>query len=189
MSCLSLKHAQYAFVTVMGEPQRFEAYLEQMRERPFLFYGAVPFRHSSSQTYFLSNFYGSNMHFIGRVEHYKQHWLTLLEHGDCGAWFGDAANLAEHADLGKVETGMFHYGFDIDFYRRPSKLKKYAEYIEAMSLDLMLQHGYSLPPVYHLMTRRIYDKIVDFFFQDFVCFGYEYAFEKFVADVKLKEGV
>merc|ERR1712129_597601 len=44
-----------------------------------------------------------------------------------------------------------------------------------------------LPPAYYFMTEAMYDRIVDFYYQDFVCFGYlpDYAqFRQFVQTKK-----
>eukprot|EP01084_Bolivina_argentea_P046052 84778_1 len=61
------KFYKYKFIKIFGEPQRFEMFLNELIERPFDFYKTSPFKHISSQTYFLSNFYGSHVHFIGKV--------------------------------------------------------------------------------------------------------------------------
>ena len=113
----------------MGEPQRFEMFLDEMMKRPFWFYGVVPLRHTASQTYFLSTFYGSNIDFIGKVEHYNDHWVKLLNHDKC-KWFKNKTNIMQHADIEHVVQGMYHYGFDIPFYSRTDKRRKYKEYID-----------------------------------------------------------
>lgn len=180
----------YKFIKVVGEPQRFETFIDEMRENPFKFYANVPLRHTASQTYFLSNFYGSPIHWIGRVENYKNHWLELLNYDKCGKWFKDKNHwLKKNINPEKIIKGMVHYGWDVPFYSRRQKRIEYGEYIKSMSLDLMLDNGWKLQPVYRLMNKRIYDKIVEYFYQDFVCFGYQYDFNKFMIDVELKEGL
>ncbi len=180
---------KYKFISIFGEPQRFETFLDELIENPFLFYAQVPFRHISSQTYFLSNFYGSNIDFIGKVENYNTHWIELLNYKDCSKWFRNERNIvANSKDIERTINGMYHYGFDADFYQQTSKRIKYKEYIEAMCMNLMIDNNYTLPPIYHLMTKEIYDKIVYFFYQDFVCFDYKHDFNNFVKNVKLKDG-
>eukprot|EP01083_Nonionella_stella_P098688 277603_1 len=183
------KYEHYKFIKIMGEPQRFETFLDEIIENSHRFYGVVPLRHIASQTYFLSNWYGSNIHFVGKVENYSNHWLELLNYDKCGAWFRNKSNIIRNANIEHVIYGMYHHGFDVNFYTKPNKQIKYKEYIEAMSLEIMIDNMYKLPPMYHKMTEKIYNKIVDFYYQDFKCFGYSYGFQPFVKDVEAIDGV
>eukprot|EP01084_Bolivina_argentea_P046053 84781_1 len=155
------KFHKYKFIKTFGEPARFDMFLDELMDKAFDFYGVVPLRHIASQTYFLSNFYGSNIDFIGRVENYNKHWIELLNYENCGKWFRNENNKKNKwINIEHVMNGMYHYGFDSEFYSQSNKRVKYKEYIEAMSMDVMMDNNYKLPPIYHLMTREIYNKIV-----------------------------
>ena len=180
------------FVTVIGEPQRFETYIEEMYDDAYTFGHKLPYRHTGSQMYFLSNFYGSDIQFFGRVEHYEQHWNELMEHEGC-EWFKE--NMKEGQERMEVPNSMYHYGFyGPTLWRKANGEKK--EYVDALGLRDTLRGMYSgkkservdpndlLAPIYYLITEDIYNKIVKYFWQDFVCFGYptDYNnFQKYVA--------
>ncbi len=90
---------------------------------------------------------------------------------------------------------MYHYGFyGPTLYRKSNGEKK--EYVNALGLRNSLEKMYGgnkegrvdandmLAPAYYFMTEETFNRIIQYFWQDFVCFGYptDYAsFRKYVS--------
>lgn len=188
------------FLTVVGEPQRFEAFMNDLFRYPDWWGIEDPLKHISSQSYFLSNWYGSDITFFGRVEHFGQHWKLLMNQPECH-WFRDLYQDHPEIDLENYEVShaLFHYGTMGDGMWR-ARDDRQKEYIEALGMFDMLKKMYGrdrkkyniseqdvLPPAYYFLTESMYNQIVNFYHQDFVCFGYKPDFSQFREYVESKK--
>ena len=188
------------FLMIMGEPQRFEAFMKDLFREPDWWGIEDPLKHIASQTYFLSNWYGSDINFFGRVEHYGDHWKLLMNYPGC-EWFKNLYIDHPEIDLEnyQVSHALFHYGtMGLSMYK--SRKDRQKEYIEALGMNQMLEKMYGmnkrkyniseddvLPPAYYFITEEMYNQIVDFYYQDFVCFGYKPDFKEFRKYVESKK--
>ncbi len=110
-------------------------------------------------------------------------------------WFQDVPHIGEY----EVPHALFHYGtMGISMYRSRDDRSK--DYVDALGMRDGLEKMYGedrerwnisenevLPTMYYFLTEEMYDQIVDFYHQDYVCFGYkpDYAqFRKFVVSKK-----
>ena len=82
--------------------------------------------------YFLSNWYGSDIQFFGRVEQYKEHWNELLEFEGCEWLKENKKNEIE------VVNSMYHYGFyGPTLWSKANGEKK--EYVDALGMRRNLE--------------------------------------------------
>ena len=155
-----------SFLTVTGEPQRFKAFLDDLLKAPHVWGVEDPLKHVSSQSYFLSNWYGSDISFFGRVEHYGEHWKELMNEPECH-WFRDLYKGNDAVDLEEYEVShaLFHYGtMGLSMYRSRDDRSK--DYVDALGMREGLERMYgkdrekwnisedeSLPPMTHLQAE------------------------------------
>eukprot|EP01084_Bolivina_argentea_P079895 144809_1 len=181
------KWDKFQFIRMIGEPQRFQMYIEEMFKDPYYFGKTLPFRHTGSQMYFLSNWYGSDIQFFGRVEKFEEHWNKLMEFENC-KWFKN--NMKRGVDKIEVPNSMYHYGFyGPTLWRKSNGEKK--EYVDALGIRANLEKMYDgntanrvdpndiLAPAYYFINEKTFNKIVKYFWQDFVCFGYPTDYNSF----------
>ena len=88
--------------------------------------------------------------FIGKVEQYEEHWKKLMEVCD---------------DVQMYEKNMQL----MPSYGARESLNK--TYLKVMSLDKWKKGD--VLPAYHALDEITFAKIVNFYYQDYVCFGYE----------------
>ena len=116
-------------------------------------------------------------------------------------WFHQQYADHDEVDLENYEVShaLYHYGtMGISLYRKRNDRQK--EYIDALGMRDMLDKMYGknkqkyniseedvLPPAYYFMTEAMYDTIVDFYHQDFVCFGYQPDYAQFRQFVETKK--
>ena len=106
----------------------------------------------------LQVYFGSDLHFIGKVEYMDTHWTALME--QC-PWFTD------HLVSGGMSHAMTQWG------------NSYANGEYAEILDL--RRNRTLSPAYYIVAanKTLYDMLVDYFWMDHVCFGYRPNFTEF----------
>merc|ERR1711879_121101 len=133
------KWDRYKFVRIIGEPQRFEMYLEEMMASPYHFGKTLPFRHTGSQMYFLSSWYGSDIQFFGRVEKMVDHWNEMISMEGC-QWMRNHFGVEEGEKM-DVGNAMYHYGFYGEtLYKKSNGEKK--EYVDALGMRDNLEKMY-----------------------------------------------
>eukprot|EP01084_Bolivina_argentea_P010240 19068_1 len=179
MHIASLRHL-FKFLSVEGEPQRFRAFVDDLSvfESMFIF-GSRHLQHMMSQSAILSlpdiSRIGTNIEwfthpekgnndnrfFIGKVESYEQHWKKLTEVCD------DIVMYQKDLQL------MPSYG------ARESLNKTY---LKVMSLDTWKKGD--VLPVYYALNDITFAKIVNFYYQDYICFGYDMVLPDFVTKEK-----
>ena len=77
----------WLFLRKFQEPDRFITFVEEMVSNPYHFSLLEPMSHINSMTAkSFSVYFGSDLHFIGKVEYMDSHWNALME--QC-QWFGD----------------------------------------------------------------------------------------------------
>ena len=172
-----LRHV-FKFLTVEGEPDRFRAFVDDIRifESVFIF-GSRHLQHMMSQSAILSlpdisriggniewfrnpeSGKNDNRFFVVKVEQYEAHWIKLTEICD---------------DIVMYEKGiqlMPSYG---------ARESLNGTYLKVMSLE-NLKKGEVLP-AYHALDEVTFAKIVNFYYQDYVCFGYEPELPAFLTE-------
>jgi len=165
----NLRHL-FKFLSVEGEPERFRAFVDDLSifESVFIF-GSRHLQHMMSQSAILSlpdlSRIGKSIEwftdpssgqmndrfFVGRVEQYEQHWRKLTEICD------DIVMYEKDLQL------MPSYG---------ARESLNQTYLKVMSLDTWKKGD--ILPAYHAIynDRDTFAKIVNFYYQDYVCFGY-----------------
>ena len=105
------------------------------------------------------------LNFIGRMEYFEKHWERLINYEKCNT-----------NGLDMYKNIVDKRGFAI---RKNPSLKGQANPTtsEKAKLDKLF---YTVAN-----DRELYDIIVDYFYQDFVCFGYDMSYQSFVKFVKL----
>merc|ERR1712154_439755 len=172
----TLRHL-FKFLSVEGEPYRFRAFVDDLSvfESVFIF-GSRHLQHIMSQSAILSlpnlSKIGTNIQwftnpelgnndnrfFVGKVEQYKEHWMKLTEICDDVVMYENKLQL------------MPSYG---------ARETLNTTYLKLMDLDKW-KKGDTLP-AYHAIDDITLAKIVNFYYQDYVCFGYEPKIPDFVS--------
>eukprot|EP01084_Bolivina_argentea_P006479 12296_1 len=164
----NLRHL-FKFLSVKGEPERFRAFVDDLSifESVFIF-GSRHLQHIMSQSAILSlpnlSQIGNNIEwfihpnsgnnenrfFIGKVEQYEKHWKKLMEVCEDITMYNN--NLQLMPSYGARET-----------------LNK--TYLKVMSLDKWKKGD--VLPAYYAVDNFTFAKIYNFYYQDYICFGYE----------------
>ena len=170
-----LKHV-FKFLTIEGEPERFRAFVDDLSifESVFIF-GSRHLEHMMSQSAILSvadiSGIGRNIEwftrpelnknddrfFIGKVEQYEEHWTKLTD-------------ICDDIVLYEKEIQL------MPSYGARESLNK--TYLEVMSLGDW-KKGEVLP-AYKAVDDITFAKIFAFYYQDYICFGYEPKLPHFV---------
>ena len=164
----NLRHI-FKFLSVKGEPDRFRAFVDDLSVFESLFiFGSRHLQHMMSQTAILSladlsqigtniewftnpeSGNNNNRFFIGRVEQYEEHWKKL-------------STICEDIVMYESDLQL------MPSYGARESLNK--TYLKVMSLDDW-KKGDTLP-AYNAIDDVTFAKIVNFYYQDYVCFGYE----------------
>ena len=169
----------FTFFRKFKEPDRFTAFVDDMISNPYLFSIMKPFEHIRTQAGTLYNTFGtmSNITFIGKVEFFDTHWDILMNHCE---WFkqhyiGNESSSHQHAMKG--------FGAHIN------NDKSHRVYERVMGMRSGKYANRSLSPAYYIIAENetLYDILVDYYWQDFICFEYVPNFEEF-RDYVIKHG-
>ena len=159
----------FKYLSVNGEPDRFRAFVDDLSvfESVFVF-GNRHLQHLMSQTAKLSvadisriggdiewfthpeRGRNDNRMFIGRVEQYKEHWKKLTQVCD--------------------DIVMFENDFkSMAMYGTRSTLNE--TYLKMMGLEN--RKDGDILPAYYAIDNMTFAKIVNYYYQDYICFGYQ----------------
>lgn len=162
------------FIDINGEPQRFRQFVDDLILNPFRMTRWDD--HFQSQIEHLSINYYNNISFIGNVESFEKDWNKLTN--KCSFFRGLQDNMTK-------QMGGFGWG-------NPQSWDdgKYDNWVQFMSLKNF--HNYSLlmrkqhkkmekiiPPAWYSINEEYYNKIVNYYWQDFECFGYKPNYNQF----------
>ena len=157
----------FTFWNVTGEPHRVLEFIKNLMEFKYEFVVSSPLEHIMTQASILS-VSQVDIHFVGRLKKVKAHLDLLMDH--CGHKYLDRPQ-----DVLRRMAGFGTMGLD-----------KEPTYAKMMGLD-----GYrdgDLLPAYKAIADSYdaYQSLVEFFKQDFVCFGYEHDYNAFRENVYKK---
>ena len=91
------------------------------------------------------------LNFIGKLEYYQQHWNILQSYSKCSV------------------NGIDNY--NNLFGTNKLKHNNIGKYKNNQN------HNLSLPYYVLLKNKELYEKIVEYYFQDFVCLGYDMSYQ------------
>ena len=154
------------------------------------------FSHSGSQIgWYLGNIFGKNINFIGKVEQFDKDWNKLIN--KCNL---EQSSQTETKNKAAGVTEIFHS------WRWREKPKQIALYAKALGITFDINklnltywnnnngevnwNDY-LPPAYFAIAddENLYNKIVEYYWQDFVCLKYDVDFESFRKYVHSKKNI
>eukprot|EP01084_Bolivina_argentea_P153348 267393_1 len=133
INCNVSKWNNFKFIKIIGEPQRFDMFVEEMINNPWKFANNTPFRHVSSQMFYLSNWhFFDDLKFIGKIEQFNNNWIELLNYCE---WFkyqmkNVLNETIKYQLTNNITFVMRQFGFDIDMISNSN------EYINALSLKV-----------------------------------------------------
>ena len=155
---------KYKWYNITGEPQRFKQFVEDLMEYQWEFVDETPLQHIMSQIGILS-ITQADIHFIGRLNKIKTHWNKLYD-------------LCANNNFTKYPTKQHHWMKKYGSAGLKGN-EQYDKYLTMM--DLKNWNKGDLLPVYYIIAEdyNIYSKIVEYYKQDYVCFGFEHDFIKF----------
>eukprot|EP01084_Bolivina_argentea_P161548 281218_1 len=154
---------KYKWYNITSEPERFTQFVDDLMEFEFEFVNETPLEHLMSQTSILSVTQG-DIHFIGRLKQLKLHWNELRK-------FCNNSNIKQFPD----EDYNWMKNFGVDKFNKT----EYFEYVKMMDL-LSWESDDILPPYIAIANSYdLYYKIVNYYKQDYICFGFEHNFAAF----------
>ena len=165
------------FLSINGEPQRFIAFVEEMINNPYKFTHIDPMSHVTS---ILSKsfgvFYGSNIQFIGKMEYFNNHWNKLMNY--C-PWFNQHIN---NDKIKRDKNGNIYLKKPLYAMWQYGKSSVRGEYNNVLGVNI----SKILPTAYYIIAnnKTLYDSLVNYYWQDFICFGYKPDFKQFQQYVK-----
>lgn len=163
--------AGFNFIYKLNEPDRLITFVQDMINNPYLFTTINPMDHIRSQVSTLYNtFFGSDIQFIGKVEYFDKHWKLLINHCE---WFKQ--ELQDNTNFTNITIKHAMNGFG-----SPNNLKYNMNEYE----NVMMNEKYynkTLSPAYYIITKNetLYNILIDYFWQDFICFDYKPDFNQF----------
>eukprot|EP01084_Bolivina_argentea_P051227 94221_1 len=160
---LSPKKAKYKhdklfkWWNVSGEPDRINSFVEDLLDNRYDFIETTPLEHISTQSGLLG-IPQLDIHFIGKSNKLREHWKLLRE-------YCDDKYILSMPDK-KIQR-MASYG------TRHIDKEEFKSYAKMMDLDTY-KDGDVLPGYIAIADDyQLYHKLVQYYKQDFVCFGFE----------------
>lgn len=185
----------WKYVSMEGEPQRFQSFANELISMPHRFTRYHQNDHVSSQSDFLSYFLPhSDIHFIGRVENFNEHWQIFSKGTGvsvgCNRYFTEAReNSATQNTARKLkhksahEMPSFGWGKPSSWVKEPDV---YMNWVMFMGLKPIFDHWKSehnmdgiLPPAWYAMNETLFENLVDYYWQDYQCFNYNPSWTNF----------
>lgn len=161
----------YKFWNVRSEPERFRTFLRELIKNPNEFTYNHPFQHVISMSGQISNWFGSNLTFIGRQEQLAQHWLLLGKESDCQAI--SFVNSGGHGkqELPHVMSMKDHTKMIDPELRRILGIAKESDSAGNRTERIVLPQWKVLKE-----DQSLFNSIVEHYWQDYVCFGYNTSY-------------
>lgn len=129
------KWSKWSFLSKFREPDRFQTFVEEMVSNSYDFSLLEPLSHINTMTAkSFSVYFGSDWHFIGKIEYMDSHWDKLMEHCQ---WF------KEHLVSKDMSHAMTQWGNNMAV----------GDYAEIMDL----KRNRTLSPGYYILAVRILD--------------------------------
>ncbi|ETO25146.1 hypothetical protein RFI_11996 [Reticulomyxa filosa] len=160
--------SKFKFWNTTGEPQRFRTFVYEMIKHSNQFINLHPLEHATSLTASLSTFFGSDIHFVGRVEKFSEHWKILSQIDKCKDFvpYTNDMKIAHHMHLNGVHSPM------------PQRWTLDPLYVKWLSLDTLnvTESTKTQLPAYRAIDQDLFNAIVEHYWQDYVCFNYDYNY-------------
>eukprot|EP01084_Bolivina_argentea_P055237 101272_1 len=187
------RHRRVHFATVKGEPQRLKMFLKELQKNPYSFTRLWQIDHIQSQSEILSVYFGwlkSKLHFIGKQERIKEHWSELV--GICNGFFQNNSKVIfdEKKKNKKKQLVGFGWKNPDSWYK---EYDRFSDFIEYLGLEKIYEYYVNnkhkndfdmndiLPPIWYYIDEQMYNDIVEYYYQDYQCFGYVPSYRQFVA--------
>ena len=153
---------EFKFLEIKKEPERFRAYVDEMVEKGYGFVGCPPAFHVASQTQIIS-VAQIDLQFILRVEHDLQTSYNLIASEYCDGMLSVTDELMR---MNKQQSAIGNTSDEL--YTKPLGIDKI--------VGVMM-------PAWYALDRPTWSKLVEWFKQDYICFGYTPDYEREVLDV------
>jgi len=158
----------FKFWNTSGEPQRFRAFVDEMINNTSQFVSIHPLEHVMSLTASLAPFYGSDIHFVGRVENYARHWELLSKFDKC-------KGVVEYNQNQKIPHDMYLEGTYSPFPETWTLDPTYVKWLSLEHWNHSRDSKFELP-AYKAIDQQLLNDIVEHYWQDYTCFGYDFDY-------------
>ena len=120
----------------------------------------------------IGNFHNWPLDVLGRVEYFEEHWYALtMEHEKCSQVFDNV----------RIGDGTHDY-------QLTHAMKQMGKHnIESDDVDgdhdqkqELKQKGLSAEHLVFMNDKQLFDKAVEYYYQDFVCFGYDMTHQGYI---------
>ena len=158
-------NSTYKWWHVIGEPQRFLTWWNESRSSFHTFVGTHPLEHHMTQTSNLAAWYPSTINFIARVEHYDTHFAIIANRSECQRYLRSSHKQNQQ----EIKRGMTKFGV-----RYGAKNEEYTKALSLSHWDEQEHSEHELPPYVVIRNNpQLFNQIVECYWQDYVCFGYD----------------
>ena len=154
------KYPYIKFIKKEKEPFRFRQFVDDLIENPYEFTIINPLFHIMSQSAVLT-VAELDLHFILRFEHLTEHFKELTTYCD----------ILKPLENEVWPKRMGNYGREY----KPKDILIYNEYKKIMSLDSYNKND--IEPAWFAMNEETYNKIVEYYKQDYKCFNYKHDYK------------
>ena len=118
----------------------------------------------------IGNFARWPLHFIGRMEYFEEHWNTLtMEHERCSTVFASNSKTHSHQLAHSMKRPGLQNSIESDDVDGDQVKKN-----ELKGKGLSAEH------FVFIHDKELFAKTVDYFYQDFVCFGYNMSHDAYL---------
>ena len=180
------------FAGIKGEPMRLKAFLSELKSDSYAFTRLWQIDHIQTQSEILSIYFGklkSKMHFIGKQERIKEHWSELV--GICEYFKNDTSVVFDGEELKKSHVVGWGWKAPWTWEKEYDRFKDFIEYLglegvydwylkERKNVGNVVDMSEILPPVWYYIDETLYNEIVEYYWQDYECFGYVPSYQQFV---------
>ncbi|ETO10323.1 hypothetical protein RFI_27053 [Reticulomyxa filosa] len=160
-----LQH-KYKWWNTYGEPQRFRTWMNETfaYANEFGFY--APQQHHNTLLSFLATYDGSDLGFIGRVEYLEQHFFRLFEYNPLCRIHWHIPHNTTMTHVMKMQGAWSNnpQSWHLD--------PEYEFWLNLTTWDIHTHKTHQLP-AYLSLTPSLFNQIVEHYWQDYVCFGYQ----------------
>ena len=123
----------------------------------------------------LGNFHFWPIHFLGRIEFFAEHWYVLtMEHERCSETFDSLRKEGKTHDY-KLAHSMRQF--------KHNEIESADVEGDEQRKVALKQKEVNVEQLVFMENKELFEKAVEYYLQDFVCFGYNMTHEAFVKHV------
>ena len=120
----------------------------------------------------IGNFWRWPLDFVGRMELFEEHWSMLtMEHKKCASVFDSISRNPDAVHDYQLAHSMKRMGHQNSI---DSEDVGHGKKVEFTKKGLSAEH------VVFIEDRQLFERAVDYFYQDFVCFQYNMTYEGYM---------